>query len=44
MFVTVVDKEVIEVGIENVVKQQFCVGVLEKKRLSECYEQIGVEQ
>ena len=44
MFVTVVDKEVIEGGIENVLQQQFCVGVLEKERLSECYEQIGVER
>ena len=44
MFVTVVDKEVIEVEMENVVKQQFSIGVLEQNQLRECYEQIGVEQ
>ena len=44
MFFTVIDKEVREIEIENVVKQDFCVGLLGQERLSRCCEEIGVEQ
>ena len=43
MFITVENKEVKEIEIENVLEQEFCVGLLEQSKLIEYCEQIGVE-
>lgn len=44
MFLTITDKEVREIELENVLQQDFCIGILEQSRLSECCKQIGVEE
>ena len=44
MFLTIADKEVKEIELENVLQNDFCVGMLDQNKLRECCKQIGIEE
>lgn len=44
MFLTIADKEVKEIELENVLQHDFCVGMLDQNKLRECCKQIGIEE